>query len=168
MRKLLVLGALALAVTVLSQQKASAWCHWKFGVGLNLEHQAGGNNWFWGAFRNGQVPGYPDHVNAQPNCPAQYAKNYNWYGPPGPGCPNGQCAPPGFGPGPGPGFGPFGYGGGDAPMMAAPNGSFAPPAPQGADSQVYWYNAPTYSNVNFQPSDYAPGGWFMPVSGYNR
>lgn len=167
MRKLLVLGALALAVTVLSQQQASAWCHCKFGVGVNLEYQGGGNNWFWGAMRTGQVPGYPDYVNAQPNCPAQYAKNYNWYGPPGPGCcPNGQCVPPGFGPGPGPGFGPFGYGG-DVP--GGPNG-FTPPAPQPipGDGQAYYYNAPTYSNVNFQPSDYAPGGFFMPVSGYNR
>lgn len=56
MKKFLALGALALSVAVLSNQQASAWTNIKFGVGLNLNWQAGGNNFAWGLFRNGQPP----------------------------------------------------------------------------------------------------------------
>ena len=168
MKKLLVVGALALAVALLSERQASAWCSWKFGVGLNLEHQSGGNNFGWGFFRNGQPPGCPDCVNCAPNCPSAYYKNLVNYGVPPGMCPGG----PGGHPGPGPDFGHgFGHNG---PMMGGPDmAPYAAPAPTplpapGADNQVYWFNTPTYSNVNFQPSYYQQGGYFMPVSNYDR
>ena len=56
MKKFLTLGALALTLAVLSTQQASAWTNFKFGVGLNFGYQAGGNNFGWGLFRNGQPP----------------------------------------------------------------------------------------------------------------
>src|SRR6516162_1554493 len=59
MKKILVLGALALSIGLLSEQHASAWVNAKFGVGLNWNWQSGGNNFLWGFFRNGQPPG-PD------------------------------------------------------------------------------------------------------------
>lgn len=180
MKKLLVVGALALAVAVLSERQASAWCHCKFGVGLNFDYQAGGNNWLWGAFKNGQPPGYPDCINCAPNCPGCYYKNVLHYGLP-PGLGNG-CGAPGFGGGHGfgdPGFGGHGFG---APGYAADGHMGVPGAPgvapaanvpaptpaPGSDNQVYWFNTPTYSNVNFHPSYYQQGGYFMPVSNYYR
>ncbi|MBM4069284.1 MAG: hypothetical protein FJ271_10110 [Planctomycetes bacterium] len=157
MKKLLVVGALALAVVVLSERQASAWCHCKFGVGLNFDYQAGGNNWLWGAFKNGQPPGCPDCINCAPNCPGCYYKNILHYG-----------MPPGLGHA-GHGYGAPGFAA-DGPMMGAPGmAPMASPVPTptpvpGADSQVYWFNTPTYSNVNFHPSYYQQGGYFMPVS----
>lgn len=56
MKKFFMMGVLATAIAVLSQQQASAWTNFKFGVGLNLGYQAGGNNFLWGAWRNGQPP----------------------------------------------------------------------------------------------------------------
>jgi hypothetical protein len=163
MKKLCATGALALGVALLAQQQASAWVHCKFGAGVNIDYQTGGNNWLWGVFKNGQPPGAPDCVNC-----ASVSRNYQYGAPP---C----CGQGGYGPGYGHGFGPDGppmmapygqgYGPGPAgPVPPAPNG----PLPAGADSQVYWFNAPTYSNVNFQPDYYQTGGYFMPVSGYNR
>jgi hypothetical protein len=56
MKKFLTLGALALTLAVASTQQASAWTNFKFGAGINLGYQAGGNNFGWGLFRNGQPP----------------------------------------------------------------------------------------------------------------
>ncbi len=57
MKKLLgitLLTALALAAT---DRPAHAWVDSKFSIGLNWHYQSGGNCLFWGAWRNGQVPG---------------------------------------------------------------------------------------------------------------
>lgn len=56
MKKFLTLGVLALTLGVLSTEQASAWTNLKFGAGINFGYQAGGNNFGWGLFRNGQPP----------------------------------------------------------------------------------------------------------------
>jgi hypothetical protein len=72
MKKILTAGLLALSAALITDQQASAWVNCKFGVGLNWNWQSGGNNFLWGAFRNGQPPcpdvaypggggGYPGH-----------------------------------------------------------------------------------------------------------
>src|SRR5262245_45826645 len=59
MKKLLIMGALAISALALSQQQASAWVNARFGVGLNWHWQSGGNSFGWGLFTGGQPPG-PD------------------------------------------------------------------------------------------------------------
>jgi len=66
MKKLLTMGAMAVALLAVSQQQASAWKNMKFGCGLNWEWSSGGNCFGWGLWRNGQPPGpegfgYPGH-----------------------------------------------------------------------------------------------------------
>ena len=55
MKKILTLGALAFCFAM-AEQPASAWVNSKFAIGLNWNCQSGGNNFFWGLFRNGQPP----------------------------------------------------------------------------------------------------------------
>lgn len=62
MKKLFFAGLLALSFLATSQQQAAAWVKINFGVGLNFSYESGNNSWFWGAFNNGQVPGYPTNV----------------------------------------------------------------------------------------------------------
>lgn len=57
MKKVLAIGFLAMTAIACSQQQASAWVNCRFGVGLNWDWQSGGNNFGWGAYRNGQPPG---------------------------------------------------------------------------------------------------------------
>ena len=57
MKKFVLAGLCAIAVTAMVQQPASAWINSRFGVGLNWDFQSGGNNFGWGAWRNGQPPG---------------------------------------------------------------------------------------------------------------
>lgn len=57
MKKIALAGLVAIALIALSQQQASAWVNQRFSVGLNWHRQSGGNNFLWGAFRNGQPPG---------------------------------------------------------------------------------------------------------------
>jgi len=70
MKKMALLGILALTIAVLGEQKASAWTNFKFGVGLNWQWQSGGNNLLWGAAHGSQPPGaeqfgefYPGHFH---------------------------------------------------------------------------------------------------------
>jgi hypothetical protein len=78
MKKIFVMGALAVAVAAVSQQQASAWTNIKFGAGINLGYQAGGNTLLWGAFRNGQPPG-PDC--GPYGCPySPQAQQTPWFG----------------------------------------------------------------------------------------
>lgn len=162
MKNLLLAGVLALVVGAVSEQQASAWCDTKFSIGLNFQHASGGNSWLWGAFKNGQPPGCPDCINCAPNCPGAYYRNIVNYG-----------VPPAFGQG-GPGPIDFGHGGpaiGPGPVAPAVPTPPVVPAPTqlpGADHQVYWFNTPTYSNVNFHPSYYQQGGYFMPISNNYR
>jgi hypothetical protein len=57
MKKVLALGMLAIGLIAFSQDQASAWKNHQFGIGLNWSRQSGGNNFGWGLYRNGQVPG---------------------------------------------------------------------------------------------------------------
>ena len=57
MRKIFATGMLAICLIALSQQQASAWTSWKFGIGLDIGWSSGGNNLLWGAWQNGQPPG---------------------------------------------------------------------------------------------------------------
>ncbi|MBI1832711.1 MAG: hypothetical protein HYR84_14820 [Planctomycetes bacterium] len=57
MKKIVLAGLFAITMMGFSQQQASAWVNTRFSVGLNWHHQAGGNNFLWGAWRNGQPPG---------------------------------------------------------------------------------------------------------------
>jgi len=57
MKKLLLGGVAALMVVLATERQASAWINNKFSVGLGWEVQSGGNNFFWGLYRNGQPPG---------------------------------------------------------------------------------------------------------------
>ena len=57
MKKLVLAGLFAIALIALSQQQASAWVNQRFSVGLSWSRQSGGNNFGWGAYRNGQPPG---------------------------------------------------------------------------------------------------------------
>ena len=62
MNKLIVAGALALGLVLTAQQEASAWTKWSVNVGVSIHYEGGNNNFFWGMFRSGQVPGYPTDV----------------------------------------------------------------------------------------------------------
>ena len=57
MKKIALTGLIAITLIALAQQQASAWVNQRFGVGLNWHRQAGGNNFGWGLYRNGQPPG---------------------------------------------------------------------------------------------------------------
>jgi hypothetical protein len=57
MKKIVFAALVAVSVMALSHQQASAWVNSKFGVGLNWDLQSGGNNFLWGAWKNGQPPG---------------------------------------------------------------------------------------------------------------
>jgi hypothetical protein len=68
MKKVLVLSFLALGALAVSEQKASAWANFKFGIGANLSYTSGGNSFGWGLWTNGPAPGccapeggYPGH-----------------------------------------------------------------------------------------------------------
>jgi hypothetical protein len=56
MKKILLASLLALPLLAVSQQRASAWCQFKFGVGLNLEGSSGGNCLAWGLWKSDQPP----------------------------------------------------------------------------------------------------------------
>src|SRR4051812_21402178 len=56
MKRFLVACSLALALTALAEQKASAWSKFNFNVGLNVSYEAAETNFLWGAFRSGPHP----------------------------------------------------------------------------------------------------------------
>jgi hypothetical protein len=59
MKKLFGLSVVALAITLISMQEASAWSNIKFGAGFNFQWQTGNNGigkHFW---RSGPLPGQP-------------------------------------------------------------------------------------------------------------
>lgn len=105
MKKIILLGALALGVMATMQEPASAWLNFKFGAGINWAWQSGGNNVLWGFFRNGQPPGFgpqfdPSACTGGPNQPG--CGNYGcqqggpYFSQPSCGpqmqqCPTGQC-----------------------------------------------------------------------------
>jgi hypothetical protein len=159
MKKLLAASVLALALVAGSQQPASAWCNFKFGVGLNMEFSSGNNNCFWGMFKSGQVPdgsGYSPFVGGSP---------FGYAG------------------------GPFGGYNSPSPYYASPDPGFTAPAPTplpahpgpasqtGAYASYYYpqtapanYNQPAnyyqYANYSY-PANYYPMSYAYPYYGYN-
>jgi len=139
MKKILTAGLLALSAALITDQQASAWVNAKFGVGLNWNWQSGGNNFLWGAFRNGQPP-CPDvaqpgayYGGAQNTFPGfhQYGpQDFQWFGRNGNG---GNVAPAQAG----------------APTQTAP--TQAPATQQPAQNgQISLYgNAGTYQQVGY-------------------
>jgi hypothetical protein len=75
MKKIVIAGLAAFCVMAATQQQASAWVNCRFGIGMNWQWQSGGNNFFWGAYHNGQVPG-PEAFG--------YGSPLNQYFPPAP------------------------------------------------------------------------------------
>ncbi|MSQ95729.1 MAG: hypothetical protein EXR98_14405 [Gemmataceae bacterium] len=57
MKKLVLAAVLAVSAMAITQQQASAWVNSRFSLGLNWGYQSGGNNFLWGAWKNGQPPG---------------------------------------------------------------------------------------------------------------
>jgi len=56
MKKILPISLLTLCFAAIAQDQASAWINSRAGIGLNWSWQSGGNNLFWGLFRDGQPP----------------------------------------------------------------------------------------------------------------
>jgi hypothetical protein len=137
--KLIVAGALALGLVLTAQQQASAWTKWSVNVGICINYEGANNNFLWGAFRSGQVPGWPTDV---------------YMG--GPFADHG-AAPFYFDPG-------YGYGGcpncvGEAPTTAEPPTN--PPAAKKNNTQAINYPS--------QPAAYYPsaGSYQYPAYGYS-
>src|SRR5438132_125460 len=110
MKKLFVASALALALSVAGQQKASAWSEFKFSAGVNMGWVGGGNRLFWGLYRSAPYPGGQDlgpwfpgiaaaanggqYYPPNPYGPAPYPAPYPVPGAPAPGAPGWQAPPP--------------------------------------------------------------------------
>ena len=91
MKKIVSLGLLAACALVVSERPAHAWVNSKFSVGLSWHLQSGNNNFLWGLWRNGQVPGpeaYQGPFHYGPP-PAQNG-TFPWYG----HAPQNETAPP--------------------------------------------------------------------------
>jgi hypothetical protein len=57
MKKFLSMGLLTVCALALSERQAQAWVNAKFSIGLNWQIQSANNNFLWGLYKNGQVPG---------------------------------------------------------------------------------------------------------------
>jgi hypothetical protein len=145
--KFIVAGALALGLLLTAEQKASAWTKWSFNAGVSINYEGGNNNWFWGMFRSGQVPGYPTDV-----------------------CMAGPFGADGFAPYGVPDFGAYAYGGypaaggyvaGAEQGPRAPEPQAARPLPAKTNAQaVYYPNQPAayYPNNSYQAPAYGSYG----------
>jgi hypothetical protein len=142
MKKLLVMGVLGLSLALITEDKASAWVNAKFGVGLNWSWQSGGNNFLWGAFRNGQPPG-PDVAY-----PGQH-----------PGFQQAPFNPQHYGPQD------FQYFGGAQPRNGNPAAQPAPTAPT-AQQNVSWYGSSLYQPVSYSPANYPNSMYNYPTQSY--
>jgi hypothetical protein len=169
-KKLLLVGLMALGLTALSQQRAAAWYKWSISAGFNINFESGNNSWLWGMFKSGQCPGYPTDGYASSGCwgngggcgyPAAYGGDFGGYG---------------------------GYAVADGAHAAPSSGPYVPPAPQpvkpgeppgsketsssrsaasgyyGYQPVGYYYQQPSYSHSHgYQPPPY---GYYQPQSYY--
>ena len=151
MKKLLSIGMLTVCALALSEHQAKAWVNAKFSIGLNWQLQSANNNFLWGLYKNGQVPGPEAFGGGGP-----YPQGVG----PGP-----MMAPPGA----------FPYFG-QAPQgqpQAFPAQTGAPPL-AAVQQQAYYGTAQGYYNpyqsVSYQPSNYYYPNYYNPsyqqYSGY--
>jgi hypothetical protein len=61
MKKMLLVALLGLGLVLASEQRASAWSKYNFGVGLNVGYEGGGNSVLFGMFKGEQPPMGMDH-----------------------------------------------------------------------------------------------------------
>jgi len=151
MKKIVLASLFAIGVIALSQQQASAWVNTKFGIGLNYSHQSGGNNFGWGLWQNGQVPG-----------PEAFGGGGGYYGGGGGGGGGGYYGGGGF-----PSYAPSApcCGGSGAQQFQAPMPKTTSDysTPQNPYAGVYYYNSP-YQLASYpqQPAYYyyAPPNYY--------
>lgn len=144
MKRIVMASLLALGVLSVSQQQASAWVNTKFGVGLNLGWQSGGNCLLWGAARGSQppapVPGFPGYHGYVPDWDFSFG-----YGPAYAGSPS------------------------VAPAPAAPPATYtatpAQPGQPAAQNNAYYYGQPNYQTVTF-PGNYNLPNYYYPATHY--
>jgi hypothetical protein len=153
MKKMGMAVVLALAVTALCQQRASAWGDFKLSIGATMSWTGGGNSFGWGLWQGGPWPG----VSCDPNCAT-----------------GGKC---GFG---GCGIPNYGYtvpGNWTAPAptpQAAPGGSKETTALYNYNSayQTVGYNTQAYQTAGYYSQGYQPYyygygyGYGYPSAGY--
>lgn len=129
MKRFLVLSVLTLGAAFATHQPASAWVNFKFGAGVNWHWQSGNNNFLWGLWRDGQIPG-PEFFGGYP----------------GYGCAQGGYLPQQF------------QYFGAAPGVPAPATATTQPAPT-AQSAVQaipnWYPANAYQPAAYNPYQYS-------------
>lgn len=129
MKKILFVGVAAVAMAAVSAEKASAWCKFRFGVGLNVNYESGGDKTFlWGAWQSYDFP--HSQYNHNTTLPFSYYDQTHAYTSPPPNCGGPGCAMGGMMGGGMPAFGaatgapPFGAATGAPPFEQGP-----PPAP---------------------------------------
>ena len=142
MKKILSIGLLTVCALAISHREAHAWSNTKFSIGLNYHRQSAANNFLWGFYKNGQVPGPEAFSGGMPYGNVPFGGN-----PPGgtfpflgsqPGVPQGyptQTAPP--------------------PMQTSQQQAYY------GMPQSYYYNP--YQTVSYQPSGYYYPNYYYPT-----
>jgi hypothetical protein len=127
MKKIFSIGLLTVCALAICEREAHAWSNTKFSIGLNYHRQSASNNFLWGFYKNGQVPG---------------PEAFGGGGAPFPG---GPYMPPPAGSFPFLGNGQNAY----PPVQTTP-------PPQAAQQQAYYgnYYYNPYQTVSYQPSGY--------------
>jgi hypothetical protein len=141
MKKILSMGLLTVCALAISEHQAQAWVNAKFSVGLNWHLQSANNNWLWGFWKNGQVPG-----------PEAFHGGMGGYG----AVPFGGNPPAGT-------FPFFGNAPQNMPQQGFPTQT-APPPLQTTQQQAYYgnyYNP--YHTVSYQSGGYYPNYYYPTV-----
>jgi hypothetical protein len=97
MKKLFVAAALALALTLASQQRASAWKEFNFSCGVSMCWRGGDNSYFWGMKQSGPWPGTVSGLPSYARVPTYAAPCYGGfdYAPAAPVAPHWDAPAPG-------------------------------------------------------------------------
>lgn len=140
MKKLLSIGLLTVCALAVSERQADAWVNAKFSVGLNWHLQSANNNWLWGAWKNGQVPG-PEAFGQPSGYPGQYGPM------PGPG----PYMPP---------AGTFPFFGNNP--QGVPTETAPPPIAQGQNAYYPMQNYNPYQTVSYQQGGYYYPNYYQP------